>query len=148
MSHRVPCETGSAGSLVQSRQLSDSPALFIAEQVIVVVRGHLDRGMPHQIAHRRQIAAFPQEGRREQVPDIVQDHGVGDPGTPARRPHGPADLFDLPAVVFDDKGRLGGLLHFPKPRKELVRDGYDPAGLGLGSIDGDRLVFPVHIAPL
>lgn len=56
---------------VQARQLGDGATLLVTEQVVILVRGHVHRRMPHALAHRRQATTFLKESRGEQVSDII-----------------------------------------------------------------------------
>lgn len=71
--------------LAQAWQLGNGAPFLAAEQVVVLVDGHFDAGVAHELAHGRYVAAFAQERRGEQVPDVVHDHGVGQAGLLRRR---------------------------------------------------------------
>ena len=44
--------------LAQAWQLGNSAPFFAAEQVVVLVDGHFDAGVAHELAHGRDVAAF------------------------------------------------------------------------------------------
>ena len=132
---------------IQARQLCDGATLFITEQVVILVRGHVHRRMPHELAHCRQVAAFAKERGREQVPDVVKDHVVGNFSAFAGRLEGHPKLFDGPAGVFDQILGLGAFLHLSQPGHELGGDWDHPCRLGLGGEDLDGRLRPVDVSP-
>lgn len=55
--------------LAQAWQLGDGAPFFAAEQMVILVDGHFDAGVANELAHGRDVAAFAQERRGEQVLD-------------------------------------------------------------------------------
>ena len=115
--------------------------------MVVLVDGHFDAGVAHELAHGRNVAAFAQERRGEQVPDVVHDHGVGQSGLFRRRLQGPAKLPQRLPLVLDDVAGLGLLPHDFEPLQEFRRDRDDAGGLRLGGVDLDAAVLPVYVVP-
>lgn len=124
--------------LAQARQLGDGAPFLAAEQVVVLVDSHFDAGVAHELAHGRDVAAFAQERRGEQVPDVVHDHGVGQTGLLRRRLQRPAKLPHRLALVLDDVAGLSLLPHDLEPLQKFRRDGDDAVGLRLGGNSGAR----------
>lgn len=133
--------------LAQARQLRDGPPFFATEQVVVLVDGHFDAGVAHELAHGRDVAAFTQKRRGEQVSYVVHDHRIGQSGLFRRRLQGPAKLAQRLALVLDDETGLGLLPHDPEPLQKFRRDGDDAGGLRLGGVDLDAAVVPVDVVP-
>ena len=133
--------------LAQARQLGNGPPFLAAEQVVILVDGHFDAGVAHVLAHGRDVAAFAQKRRGEQMPDVVHDHGVGQAGLFGRRLQGPAKLAQRLALVLDDVAGLGLHPHDLQPLQKFRRDGDDAGGLRLGGVDLDAAVIPVDVVP-
>ena len=107
--------------LTRARQLGDGPPLLAAEQVVVLVDGHFDAGVAHELAHGRDVATFAKERRGEQVPDVEHDHRIGQAGLFRRRLQRPAKFPHRPAIVLDNVAGLGLRLHGLETIEKLRR---------------------------
>jgi len=131
----------------QARQLRNGPPLLIAKQVVVLVDGHFDAGMAHELAHGRDITAFPQEDRGEEVPDVIHDDRIGDAGLFNRRLQRASKFPHRLALVLDDVLTLGLFPNGLEPFPELGRYRDDAGGLRLGRVDLDAAALPVNVVP-